>query len=406
MPIQILMPALSPTMTEGNLVKWHKAEGDTIKAGQLLAEIETDKATMEIEAVDEGTLGRIIIPEGTENVKVNALIGLILETGEDKATLDSFKAPEAIKISTAAAESAPTTPATLASTSSSRNSDERVYATPLARRIATQQGIDLHDVDGSGPRGRIVKADIENFTPATKTCGTKYPAAAYVDLPMNNMRKTIAKRLTESKQTIPHFYLTIDCDIDKLLALRAEMNALPKATQKLSVNDFIIRACALALHEVPEANATFHDTFVRQYSTVDIAVAVAIDGGLVTPVIRSAEQKQAATLSTEMKSLAERARAGKLKPEEYQGGGFTLSNLGMFGIKHFGAIINPPQASIMAVGAGEKRAVVKNDQLAIATMMSCTLSVDHRAIDGAVGSKFLNVFKELIENPLMLFQTV
>lgn len=405
MPIQILMPALSPTMTEGNLVKWHKAEGDTIKAGQLLAEIETDKATMEIEAVDEGTLGRIIIPEGTENVKVNALIGLILEIGEDKTALDSFKAPEAIKITTQTVSEPEVTSAT-AVTSTQNGSDERVYATPLARRIATQKGIDLHSVDGSGPRGRIVKADIDNFTPTAKPYGIKHAAAAYVDLPMNNMRKTIAKRLTESKQTIPHFYLTIDCDIDKLLALRSEMNALPKATQKLSVNDFVIRACALALHEVPEANATFHDTFVRQYSTVDISVAVAIDGGLVTPVIRSAEQKQAATLSTEMKSLAERARAGKLKPEEYQGGGFTLSNLGMFGIKHFGAIINPPQASIMAVGAGEKRAVVKNDQLAIATMMSCTLSVDHRAIDGAVGSKFLSVFKELIENPLMLFKTI
>ena len=403
MPIQILMPALSPTMTEGNLVKWHKAEGDIIKAGHVLAEIETDKATMEIEAVEEGILGRILIQAGTENVKVNALIGLILEDGEEKSALDSFKAPEAISI--IATTKTEISVEVEVPTAKSSTSEERLFATPLARRIATQKGIDLHDVDGSGPRGRIVKADIENFT-VTSTCAPKHTAAAYIDLPMNNMRKTIAKRLTESKQTIPHFYLTIDCDIDKLLALRGEINALPKATQKLSVNDFIIRACSLALHEVPEANATFHDTFVRQYSTVDIAVAVAIDGGLVTPVIRSAEQKPVSVLSTEMKSLAERARAGKLKPEEYQGGGFTLSNLGMFGIKHFGAIINPPQASILAVGAGEPRAVVKDGQLAIATMMSCTLSVDHRAIDGAVGSRFLAAFKELIENPLCLFRTV
>jgi pyruvate dehydrogenase E2 component (dihydrolipoamide acetyltransferase) len=399
MPFQILMPALSPTMTEGNLVKWHKAEGDIIKAGQVLAEIETDKATMEVEAVDEGILGRILIPAGTENVKVNALIGLILEEGEDKSALDSFKAPEAIKIDTAAPQAESTVES--AAPTVTKTSSERVYATPLARRIATQSGIDLHDVDGSGPRGRIVKADIENFTPSAP-CAVKHAAAAYVDMPMNNMRKTIAKRLTESKQTIPHFYLTIDCNIDKLLTLRAEINALPNATQKLSVNDFIIRACALALHEVPEANSTFHDTFVRQYSTVDMAVAVAIDGGLVTPVIRSAEQKPLSVSSSEMKSLAERARAGKLKPEEYQGGGFTLSNLGMFGIKHFGAIINPPQASILAVGAGEQRAVVKDGQLAIATMMTCTLSVDHRSIDGAVGSRLLAAFKRLIENPVAL----
>ncbi len=401
MPFQILMPALSPTMTEGNLVKWHKAEGDVIKAGQVLAEIETDKATMEVEAVDEGIMGRILIPAGTENVKVNALIGLILEEGEDKSALDSFKAPEAIKIDTAPSQAESTVE--IAAPAAVKASLERVYATPLARRIATQNGIDLHDVDGSGPRGRIVKADIENFTPSTP-CAVKHQAAAYVDIPMNNMRKTIAKRLTEAKQTIPHFYLTIDCNIDKLLTLRAEVNALPNATQKLSVNDFIIRACALALHEVPEANATFHDTFVRQYSTVDMAVAVAIDGGLVTPVIRSAEQKSLSVLSKEMKSLAERARGGKLKPEEYQGGGFTLSNLGMFGIKHFGAIINPPQASILAVGAGEQRAVVKNGQLAIATMMTCTLSVDHRSVDGAVGSRLLAAFKRLIENPVALLQ--
>jgi pyruvate dehydrogenase E2 component (dihydrolipoamide acetyltransferase) len=405
MPIQILMPALSPTMTEGNLVKWHKAEGDIIKAGQVLAEIETDKATMEVEAVDEGVLGRILIQAGTENVKVNSLIGLILEDGEDKSALDSFKAAEPVS----AAASATATPEPEKSTAdpvhqeTAQHSNERVLASPLARRIATQKGVDLHEVSGSGPRGRIVKADVEQFTPAAGAT-KNYAAAGYVDIPLNGMRKTIAKRLTESKQTIPHFYLTIDCDIDKLLSLRAEMNALPKATQKLSVNDYIIRACALTLHDVPEANSTFHDSYVRQYSTVDMAIAVAIDGGLVTPVIRAAEQKSVAELSAEMKSLAERARSGKLKPEEYQGGGFTLSNLGMFGIKHFGAIINPPQASILAVGAGEKRAVVKNDQVVIATMMTVTLSVDHRTIDGAVGSRFLAAFKEYLESPLALLK--
>lgn len=406
MPVQILMPALSPTMTEGNLVKWHKAEGDTIKAGQVLAEIETDKATMEVEAVDEGILGRILVPAGTENVKVNALIGLILEEGEDKSALDSFKAPETTKVETAPQQVEATvniTETALAHTA--QTSTERVYATPLARRVATQKGINLQTVSGSGPRGRIIKADLENVSNASLARTIHYTTGGHVDIPMNGMRKTIAKRLTEAKQTIPHFYLTIDCNIDKLLNLRADINALPTATQKLSVNDFVIRACALALHEVPEANATFHDTYVRQYSTVDMAVAVAIEGGLVTPVIRSAEQKSLAVLSTEMKSLAERARSGKLKPEEYQGGGFTLSNLGMFGIKHFGAIINPPQASILAVGAGEQRAIVKDGQLAIATMMSCTLSVDHRAIDGAVGSRLLAAFKKFIENPVALLQT-
>lgn len=402
MPVQILMPALSPTMTEGNLVKWHKAEGDAVKAGQVLAEIETDKATMEVEAVDEGILGCIIIPAGTENVKVNALIGLILEDGEDKSALDSFKTPEAEKTEIATPAIKTATEIVTSPTVITKTNTERVYATPLARRIATQKGIDLHDINGSGPRGRIIKADIENSTPSAGSNAVKYTEGTHIDVPMNNMRKTIAKRLTEAKQTIPHFYLTIDCNIDKLLTLRAEVNALPNATQKLSVNDFIIRACALALKEVPEANATFHDTFVRQYSTVDMSVAVAIDGGLVTPVIRSAEQKSLSTLSTEMKSLAERARTGKLKPEEYQGGGFTLSNLGMFGIKHFGAIINPPQASILAVGTGEQRAVVKNGEIVSATMMSCTLSVDHRAIDGAVGSRLLAAFKEFIENPLSL----
>ncbi len=402
MPIHVLMPALSPTMTEGNLVKWHKAEGDAIKAGQILAEIETDKATMEVEAVDEGVLGRILIPEGTENVCVNALIALILEEGEDKSALDSFKIPAIVMTNITpvpAVVNAETTalPVTLVTTT-----PLRVYATPLARRIATQSAIDLSTIQGSGPRGRIIKADIESALSNPVTTHKPRSLSAYTDITLNNMRKTIAKRLTEAKQTIPHFYLTIDCEIDALLALRAKLNKLPNAAQKLSVNDFIIRGCALSLKEVPEANATFHDAFVRQYEAADIAVAVAIDGGLVTPVIRNANDKSVTALSIEMKNLATRARDGKLKPEEYQGGGFTLSNLGMFGVKHFCAIINPPQASILAVGAGEQRAVVKDGQLAIATIMICTLSVDHRAVDGAIGARFLAAFKNAIENPLIL----
>ncbi len=402
MPIHVLMPALSPTMTEGNLVKWHKAEGDIVKAGQILAEIETDKATMEVEAVDEGILGRILIPAGTENVSVNAPIALILEEGEDKSALDSFKAPAVAATANVTPETKTTVLPATVSIATPPSHGERVYATPLARRIATQSAIDLHTIQGSGPRGRIVKADVESALSNPIITQKIQNLSTYTDITLNNMRKTIAKRLTEAKQTIPHFYLTVDCEIDALLALRTKLNALPNAAQKLSVNDFIIRASALALKEVPEANATFHDTFVRQYDAADVAVAVAIDGGLVTPVIRNADDKSVLTLSGEMKNLAARARDGKLKPEEYQGGGFTLSNLGMFGVKHFGAIINPPQASILAVGAGEQRAVVKDGQLAIATVMTCTLSVDHRAVDGAVGARFLAAFKNAIENPLML----
>ena len=401
MPIHVLMPALSPTMTEGNLVKWHKAEGDIVKAGQILAEIETDKATMDVEAVDEGILGRILIPAGTENVSVNAPIALILEEGEDKSALDSFKAPAAVIANITPEAETVVLPATIAMTTPPSHG-ERIYATPLARRIATQRAIDLHTVQGSGPRGRIVKADVESALSNLMIAQKPQNLSAYTDINLNNMRKTIAKRLTEAKQTIPHFYLTVDCEIDALLGLRSKLNALTNATQKLSVNDFVIRASALALKEVPEANATFHDTFVRQYDAADVAVAVAIDGGLVTPVIRNADDKSVTTLSGEMKNLAARARDGKLKPEEYQGGGFTLSNLGMFGVKHFGAIINPPQASILAVGAGEQRAVVKDGQLGIATVMTCTLSVDHRAVDGAIGARFLAAFKNAIENPLML----
>ena len=402
MPIQILMPALSPTMTEGNLVKWHKKEGDVIKAGQVLAEIETDKATMEVEAVDEGILGKILIPEGTDNVKVNELIALILEEGENASSLDNVKAlvPAAAPATKPVTENIAEKTAEIAH----KPAGERVFITPLAKRIAEQGHIDPRTLIGSGPNGRIIKADVE------KVIGSGGVKAApvltlggHTDIKLNGMRKVIAKRLTESKQTVPHFYLSVDCELDTLMDFRRQLNARPNAPYKLSVNDFVIRACALALKQVPEANVTWHETYVRQYNNADISVAVAVEGGLVTPVICAAEQKSVMDISAEMKSLATRARAGKLMPEEYQGGSFSLSNLGMFGVKNFSAIINPPQACILAVGAGEERAIVKNGQISIATIMNCTLSVDHRAVDGAVGSKFLAAFKSLIESPLGLF---
>ncbi|MBY0463019.1 MAG: pyruvate dehydrogenase complex dihydrolipoamide acetyltransferase [Alphaproteobacteria bacterium] len=402
MPIQILMPALSPTMTEGNLVKWHKKEGDVIKAGQVLAEIETDKATMEVEAVDEGILAKILVAEGTDNVKVNELIALILEEGEDVSSLDNVKAPTPVAkpiAETVAPE------IEKAAVSAHKHEGERLFITPLAKRIAEQNHADLRTITGSGPNGRIVKVDVEK---AISGGGRKAAALAltlggHTDIKLNGMRKVIAKRLTESKQTVPHFYLSVDCELDTLIDFRRQLNARPNAAYKLSVNDFVIRACALALKEVPEANVTWHETYVRQYNNSDISVAVAVDGGLVTPVIRASEQKSVIELSAEMKSLATRARAGKLMPEEYQGGSFSLSNLGMYGVKSFSAIINPPQACILAVGAGEERAVVKNGQITIATIMNCTLSVDHRAVDGAIGARFLAAFKSLLENPLGLF---
>jgi pyruvate dehydrogenase E2 component (dihydrolipoamide acetyltransferase) len=394
-------------MTEGNLVKWHKAEGDTIKAGQILAEIETDKATMEIEAVDEGILGKIIIKDGTESVQVNALIGLILEEGEDATSLANVNtATPALQMP----ENSTTIEAHVQSVAApivQNTQNERIFASPLARRIANNEGIDLTKIEGTGPRGRIIKADVEHQLTFPKQFASAKSQAdqtvsGFEDVPLNMMRKTIAKRLTEAKQTIPHFYLLVDCILDPLLKLRSQINSIPNKNLKLSVNDFLIRACALALKDVPEANATFHDTFVRRYHSADIAVAVAIDGGLITPIIRNADAKSLQELSSEMRSLAERAKAGKLKPEEYQGGGFSLSNLGMFGVKSFSAIVNPPQASILAVGAGEKRAVVQNDTISIATVMSCTLSADHRVVDGATGAKFLASLKYNIENPLNL----
>ncbi|HSE77988.1 MAG TPA: pyruvate dehydrogenase complex dihydrolipoamide acetyltransferase [Alphaproteobacteria bacterium] len=436
MPIKVLMPALSPTMTEGKVARWLKNEGDAVKSGDVLAEIETDKATMEVEAVDEGTLGKIVVPGGTDAVKVNDVIAFILEEGEDKSALAKMNgggpapAPAAKAPAPPAATGAPTTPpvtpAATAATSPT-HTGERVFASPLARRMAEQAGLDLAALKGSGPQGRVIKADVEAAlaggapakrapaapAPVAAVAAAPAPAAAAIAgamphhvVPHTTMRKVIARRLTEAKQQIPHFYLTIDCEIDALLKLRADLNAKSpdkgEGAFKLSVNDFVIRAAALGLKKVPAANASWADEGVVMYDRVDISVAVAIPGGLITPIIRGAEGKGLQTISTEMKTLAEKARAGKLMPEEYQGGTFSVSNLGMYGIKQFEAVINPPQGCILAVGAGEQRPIVKNGALAIATVMSCTLSVDHRVVDGAIGAEFLATLKKLIEDPITM----
>jgi pyruvate dehydrogenase E2 component (dihydrolipoamide acetyltransferase) len=411
MPFKILMPALSPTMTEGNLVKWHKKVGDTVKAGDVLAEIETDKATMEVEAVDEGKLAKIFVPEGTEAVKVNTLIAVLLEEGEDESALKGLESKPAAAAPVAAAAPAPTAAAPAPTPQKPVETGGRVFATPLAKRIAEQQNLSLSVIPGSGPHGRIIKSDVE----AAMTAGTSalkpqlsvmpsddlFPP--YEAVKLNNMRKVIARRLTEAKQTVPHFYLTVDCELDNLLEARASFNAnLPKE-EKISVNDIVIKAMAAAMRDVPEANASYAEDHIKIYQRVDISVAVAIEGGLVTPIIHDAQNKSLNTIAREMKDLAGRARAGKLRPEEFQGGTVSLSNLGMFGIKDFSAVINPPQGCILAVGAGEKRAVVtENDQIRVATVMTCTLSVDHRVVDGAVGAQFLKAFKNYIEHPVLM----
>ena len=412
MAIEILMPALSPTMTEGNLVKWHKKEGDTVKAGDVIAEIETDKATMEVEAVDEGSIGKILIPEGTEQVKVNQPIAILLEEGEDASAME--------KMATSAPKpegSVPETPSTAAPTAQKvtptaapLQTGNRAFASPLARRIAEKAQLNLHTLSGSGPRGRIVKADVESaMSQPSCAAPTAAPSALlsgyeppYDVIPTSSVRRIIAKRLTEAKQSVPHFYLSVDCNIDNLLDARAQLNKKADGAYKFSVNDFVIKACALALKKVPAANASWINDQIYQYKSADIAVAVAIDGGLITPVIREAETKGLLKISGEMKDLASKARAGKLQPSEFQGGTFSLSNLGMYGISSFSAIINPPQGCILAVGAGEERPIVKNGQVTIATMMTCTLSVDHRVVDGAVGATFLKTFQELIENPVLM----
>ena len=407
MPHKILMPALSPTMTQGKLVKWLKKEGDKVKAGQVLAEIETDKATMEVEAVDEGTLAKILVPAGSEAVAVNTLIALLLEEGEDASALSSPVVPQPL-VQTPAQTPAP------AFIGVAHKESSRIFASPLARRLAKEKGIELSSVKGSGPHGRIVQADLGKAPAVQQQSAPKVSAGPdakfladalklpYHLQPNNNIRKVIAKRLTESKVTVPHYYLTIDCEIDRVLETRKEIN-VAAAGYKISVNDFIIKAAAMALMNVPMANASWTDEAILLYERADISIAVATDNGLVTPIVKDASNKSVKQISQEIKELAGRAKEGKLKPEEFQGGMMTVSNLGMFGVKEFGAIINPPQGLILAVGAGEQRPVVRDGQLAIATVMSVTGSFDHRVIDGAIGAEYLAAFKKLIEdNPMAL----
>ncbi|RUM99357.1 pyruvate dehydrogenase complex dihydrolipoamide acetyltransferase [Pseudaminobacter arsenicus] len=461
MPINITMPALSPTMEEGNLAKWLVKEGDKVSPGDVIAEIETDKATMEVEAVDEGTVAKLVVPAGTEGVKVNALIAVLAADGEDvgaaakaggdgaapaKAEAKQEKALTSPSDGGGRAEGAgggekavatQAAPTPVLRTDPSHkgegNGADRAFASPLARRIAKDAGIDVAAIAGSGPRGRVVKADVEaaiagggaKATPAAKAPADA-PASApkpmsddavlklfeegsYELVPHDNMRKVIARRLVEAKSTIPHFYLTLDCELDALLALRKQLNdAAPMRktdkgdvpAYKLSVNDLVIKAMALALRDVPAANVSWTDSAMVQHKHADVGVAVSIPGGLITPIVRKADEKTLSVISNEMKDMAARARSRKLKPEEYQGGTTAVSNLGMFGIKDFSAVINPPHATILAVGAGEERAVVKNGEIKIATIMSVTLSTDHRAVDGALGAELLAAFKRHIENPM------
>ena len=489
MSIKILMPALSPTMTEGNLAKWHVKEGDQVNPGDVIAEIETDKATMEVESIDEGIVGRILVAEGTEAVPVNQVIGILLEDGEDasaanEAPAAAVPAPEATDTPPAAdeapaaeAEAVPAAPAASsgdvkasplarriaaqagvdlgavpgsgahgkvvrsdveaamtgggpAAKSGTVNismsgalpaavdgNGNRLFASPLARRMAAQSGIDLGGVKGSGPDGRIVKRDVDEAIAsgtsnvaepesATGTAPVELQAAAPGDtsevVKLSTMRKVIAQRMAESKSQVPHFYLTMDCELDELLNIRKALNAAQEDV-KISVNDFVIRACAMGLMEVPAANVAYEgEGVMRQFHTADISVAVAIPGGLITPIVRAAEQKGFKQISADMKDLATRARDGKLAPEEYQGGSFSVSNLGMFGVKQFDAVINPPQACILAVGAGEQRPVVKDGEIVPATVMTCTLSVDHRVVDGAIGAELLAAIKRYIENPALM----
>ncbi len=422
MPIKVLMPALSPTMTEGNLAKWHKSEGDIVESGDVIAEIETDKATMEVEAVDDGVMGKILVPAGTENVKVNEMIAVLLEEGENDNDMEAMlnEKPQDVIPSKAEGSSKGTqrqdSSTTVAKAPSTQNDNvvgNRVFASPLAKRIAADKNIDLSTIKGSGPRGRIVKADLENANasaPTTKAASSPMAQPTgdqevneygmiYTAIPNNNIKKITAKRLVESKQTVPHFYLTIECQIDELMRTRKVMNEAANGAYKLSVNDFVVKACANALKAYPAANVSWTDEAVRQYVHSDISVAVSTPNGLITPIVKAVETKGLKEISAEVKDLAGRAREGKLKPEEFQGGTFSVSNLGMFGIKDFKAIINPPQACILAVGAGEKKPYVAGNDVKIGTFMTCTLSVDHRAVDGAVGAEYLQVLKQYIENP-------
>jgi len=423
MATNILMPALSPTMTEGTLARWLKKEGDSIRAGDVIAEIETDKATMEVEAVDEGVLGKILVADGTEAVQVNEAIAVLVAPGEAVPGGAAPAKPVAAMPAPAAPAAVPIAPMALLAAAQPAGHDAaaRVFASPLARRMALQAGLDLGGVSGSGPGGRIVKADVEvalarGKAPdkaaaappprVTAPAPTAVGAPAHTAVPHTSIRKVIARRLSESKQTIPHFYVTMDFEIDGLLKLRAELNAKsPKegpAAFKLSVNDLVIKAVAAALRRYPQVNASWTDDAMLEYADVDIAVAVATPTGLITPIIRKADLKGLVAISNEMKDLAARAKAGKLKPEDFQGGGFSISNMGMYGVREFSAIINPPQAGILAVAAGEPRPVVRDGALAIATVMTCTLSVDHRVIDGALAAEFMQGLKGIIQDPLSL----
>jgi len=444
MPINITMPALSPTMEEGNLSRWLVKEGDTVKSGDVIAEIETDKATMEVEAVDEGTVARIVVPAGSEGVKVNTLIAVLAADGEDvaaaaaatggaaKAEAPKAEAPKEAEKPAAAAAPAPAASAPAQAAASSPRVGNGLFSSPLARRIAREAGIDISAVSGSGPHGRVVKSDVEKAlasggakpaaaAPAAAAASAA-PAAApkgmsedavlklfeegsYELVPHDGMRKTIAKRLQESKQTIPHFYVSVDVELDALLALRAQLNdSAPrkedKPAYKLSVNDMVIKAMALALRDVPDANVSWTDTNMVKHKHADVGVAVSIPGGLITPIIRKAETKTLSTISNEMKDLGKRAKERKLKPEEYQGGTTAVSNMGMMGVKNFAAVVNPPHATILAVGAGEERVVVKGGEIKIVNAMTVTLSTDHRCVDGALGAELLGAFKRYIENPM------
>jgi len=432
MPIEILMPALSPTMEEGTLAKWLVKEGDTVSSGDVIAEIETDKATMEFEAVDEGVIGKIVVAEGTEGVKVNSLIAVLLEDGESADDIGSASAAAPAPAAEEAPAEAPAVIAAPAPAAPVKADGSRLFATPLARRIAADKGLDLSQIQGSGPHGRIIKADVEGATaqpvaaapaaaapapasaapaaaavatgPSTDVVLKTYADRPYEEVSLDGMRKTIAARLTEAKQSVPHFYLRRDIQLDELLKFRGQLNKQLEARGvKLSVNDFVIKACALALQAVPDANAVWAGDRVLKFKKSDVAVAVAIEGGLFTPVLQNADDKSLSALSTEMKDLAGRARERKLAPHEYQGGSFAISNLGMFGIDNFDAIINPPHAAILAVGAGVKKPIVgKDGELAVGTVMSVTLSVDHRVIDGALGAQLLQAIKDNIENPMLM----
>ncbi len=446
MATNILMPALSPTMTEGTLSRWLKKEGEAIRAGDVIAEIETDKATMEVEAVDEGVLGKILVNDGTEGVKVNDPIAILVEEGEAVPSEAGASAPkppappvqvEAETPSPVPAPAAAPTPEPAPAGRPSGNGhapgEERIFASPLARRMAQQAGIDLSALTGSGPNGRIVKADIEaarqggapaaraeqpapvarptpTAPPSPAALAARTPAtpitAPHQLVPNSSMRKVIARRLAEAKQTIPHFYVSMDIELDALLKLRAQLNARsPKdgpGAFRLSVNDLLIKAAAVTLRRLPKVNASWTDDAIVQYEDVDISVAVSIPDGLITPILRRADQKGLAAISNEMKGLIERARAGKLKPEEFQGGGFSISNMGMYGVSEFAAVINPPQAAILAVAAAQQRPIVRDGQLAVATLMTCTMSVDHRVVDGALGAEWLAAFKAIVEEPLSL----